>query len=253
MTWIADEAIRWSSRLTVQRIDLQTVGLEHLPRQGPVLLAARHYHHFWDGCALLAVVPRPMQVVVTLDWMTSPLGRAMMERLCHAAGWPVVGLNDPVLDARSRNGASERDQSAMSNALRQRQPLREALDLLRRDRALLIFPEAYPTLDPHGTPKTSDDALLPFRPGVLHLAALTERATGKRVPMVPVGLDYARGARWSLNIRLGEPRWYEPGRERTAQLQALEQDVRRLSGLPAGTGSQSDADLTTRRWRVSAS
>lgn len=137
----------------------------------------------------------------------------------------------------------------MSDALRQRAPLQEALDVLQRDRVLLIFPEAYPTLDPHGTPKTSDDAFLPFRPGVLHLAALGERIMGHRVPIVPVGLEYRHGARWTLRIRVGQPRWYEQGRNRATQLRAIEADVRRLSGLPAAASSPAKVAAANGRWR----
>lgn len=246
MTRIAEESIRWSARLAVQRIDLQSEGLEHLPRNGPVLLAARHYHHFWDGCALLAVVPRPMHVVVTLDWMTSPFARRVMTRLCQIVEWPVVErIGSPVTDR------DEGELAAANGAMRQRAPVRSALELLGRGRALLIFPEAYPTLDPHGTPKTRDDEFLPFRPGVLHLAALSERATGVRVPIVPVGLEYQREPRWSLRMRFGVPHWYEHGHDRITQLRTLEDDVRRLSGLQATAAAHEDFAMANGRWQGS--
>lgn len=249
VTWVTEEAIRWSARLAVQWIELEVEGLEQLPRQESVILAARHYHHFWDGCALLAVVPRPMHVVVTLDWMTSPLGRGVMDHLCRVVDWPVVGRSAP---SRDIHAALADGSLAMGDALRQREPLQEALDLLAKGRALLIFPEAYPTLDPHGTPKTRNDELLPFRPGVLHLAALTERASGSRVPIVPVGLEYRRGPRWSLRVRFGEPRWYEPGRGRATQLRELEAEVRRLSGLPPAATLPEEYALADGRWRGGA-
>jgi 1-acyl-sn-glycerol-3-phosphate acyltransferase len=251
VTWAAEAAIRWSARLAVRRIDLQTEGLENLPRQGPVLLAARHYHHFWDGCALLAAVPRPMHVVVTLDWMTSPFGRSVMARLCHAVDWPVVERT--ALPAGERHGASGWERSGANGAIRQRVPLRAALELLRRSRVLLIFPEAYPTVDPHGTPKTHDDEFLPFRPGVLRLAALSERETGVPVPIVPVGLEYQHGPRWSLRMRFGEPRWFEHGRDRVVQRQELEADVRRLSGLQTAAALPEGFALANGPWRGGAS
>ena len=56
-TRIADHAIRGACRLAARRIDLRVEGLEHLPATGPAIIAARHFHHFYDGCALVAVVP----------------------------------------------------------------------------------------------------------------------------------------------------------------------------------------------------
>jgi putative membrane protein len=250
VTWVAEEAIRWSARMAVQRIDLRSEGLENLPRHGPVLLAARHYHHFWDGCALLAAVPRPLHVVVTLDWMTSSSGRRVMTRLCQAVDWPVVERTaSPSGVSRE---ASAPASSRTNRAISQRAPVRSTLDLLGRNRAVLIFPEAYPTIDPHGTPKTREDEFLPFRPGVLHLAVLSARETGVRVPIVPVGLNYQRSPRWSLRMRFGEPHWYEHGRDRSAQLRNLEEAVRRLSGITARAAHPEDFALTTGWWPTGA-
>jgi 1-acyl-sn-glycerol-3-phosphate acyltransferase len=50
--------IRAFCRLAMRRADVRVEGLGHLPATGPAVIAARHFHHFYDGCALLAVVPR---------------------------------------------------------------------------------------------------------------------------------------------------------------------------------------------------
>ena len=42
--------------------DLTVEGDDYLPRQGPLIVAARHYHHLYDGVALMATVPRPMHI-----------------------------------------------------------------------------------------------------------------------------------------------------------------------------------------------
>ena len=46
-------------RLAARRLELTVQGLEHVPPAGPALIAARHFHHLYDGCALLAAIPRP--------------------------------------------------------------------------------------------------------------------------------------------------------------------------------------------------
>jgi hypothetical protein len=71
---------------------------------------------------------------------------------------------------------------------------------------------------------------------------------GRQVPIVPVGLEYRHGARWSVRIRLGEPRWYEQERDRAAQLRDLEADVRRLSGLPPAASSPVEVARVNGRW-----
>ena len=34
-----------------------------------VVLAARHYHHLFDGTSLLSTIGRPLRVMVALDWV----------------------------------------------------------------------------------------------------------------------------------------------------------------------------------------
>ena len=41
------------SLLVMRRVDLQVEGLDHIPATGPVMIAARHYHHLYDGPALI--------------------------------------------------------------------------------------------------------------------------------------------------------------------------------------------------------
>src|SRR5579875_52933 len=76
--------------IAVRRLDLHVEGLEHLPHKGPLLIASRHYHHLYDGCILLAVAPRPLHLLVALDWVTTRRDRGLMEWACRTARWPVV-------------------------------------------------------------------------------------------------------------------------------------------------------------------
>src|SRR5690348_8429903 len=102
-----------------------------------------------------------------------------------------------------------------------RQGYRQSLQLLRDGGLLLVFPEGYPTIDPEGPRERDPDGFRPFDAGFL---VLTKRA-GMPVPIVPVGLHYARlpGGRWSVWLRFGEPvidQW----------LAGIESSVRSLSG-----------------------
>ncbi len=66
-------SIRAASKGVVAKdLELSVDGLEHVPPTGPVLLVARHYHHLYDGCAVMATIPRQVQVLVGLDWIEQP-------------------------------------------------------------------------------------------------------------------------------------------------------------------------------------
>jgi putative membrane protein len=225
---LAGHAIRAVCRLAVRRIDLSVEGLEHLPATGPAIIAARHFHHFYDGCALVAFAPRPPRIVVTLDWLGHPAGLRVMRGACRLAGWPVV--------VRSETGGRQGGAPAARQQLLA--ATRTCVDLLRAGELLLVFPEGYPTIDPGFTPKTGDDAFLPFQPGFLRFAALAERAGSTRVPIVPTGLVYRRGNRWQVTVRFGRPVTVAPGVSARDQVAVIEEQVRTLSGLPRASAAE---------------
>ncbi len=95
-----------------------------------------------------------------------------------------------------------------------------------------MFPEGYPVIDPHGSPKTeTGERFLPFAPGVVRLAAMAERAGAGSIPLVPVGLDYRREndeSRWEITLRVGSA-MIRTGDDRTL-LADLEREIHLLSG-----------------------
>ncbi len=213
-------ALRFAARMVVRRkLDLTVSGMKHLPEKGPVILAARHYHHLHDGCAVVAAIPRPVHILVGLDWVDNPVGRRVMDAACAAARWPVV-LRRKALDAR----LSSEELRAL------RVSMQESLELLQDGRILLVFPEGYPTIDPSYTPKSDDSEFLPFQSGVVRLASAAG-ARGVRTPIVPVGFHYTRGERWTVQMNIGEPVFVESRSEEPAVLEALNREVRRLSGM----------------------
>jgi 1-acyl-sn-glycerol-3-phosphate acyltransferase len=220
-TRIADHAIQGTCRLAARRIDLRVEGLEHLPATGPAIIAARHFHHFYDGCALVAVVPRPLKIVVTLDWMENAAGLRLMRGACQIVNWPVVDRTD----SHALHGGAIATRRKLLLATR------ESVELLRAGQLVLVFPEGYPNIDPSFTPKTGDDAFLPFQPGFVRFAALAERDGITRVPIVPVGLEYQRGDRWRVTVRFGLPVTRLLEVDVRDQVCAIEEEVRRLSGL----------------------
>jgi 1-acyl-sn-glycerol-3-phosphate acyltransferase len=202
------------ARALVERnLDLHVTGVEHVPESGPAILVARHCHHLYDAAAILAAVPREVHILIAGDWLGNGFRLALMRRLAAAARWPMVW----------RRGSAWRLNRDGYNA---------SLELLEDSRVLLVFPEGCPIIDPRPSSRSEVDALLPFDPGVLVLA---ERARCE-VPLVPVGLAYARRAAgaWSVWLRFGAPyRHARVGRaKRRAALARLESAVRGLSTSP---------------------
>lgn len=200
-----------------RKVDVIIEDAHHLLATGPVVIAARHYHHLFDGAAFLASIPRPLHIVVTVDWAAAGIGRKGLEAACRAARWPAVVRPD---------AATEIDPSGERAILRR--AAKDAVSVLREGRVLLVFPEGYPTIDPNPTPKRADDEILPFRDGFARFARMAERSGVPSVPIVPAGLRYERGPRWRLTIRYGPA--VAASDDYRAVRAEIEAQVRRLSG-----------------------
>jgi len=88
---IAWPVIRGWCRWKVRRdLSLRIEGGRFVPRRGPALIVCNHYHHLYDGCALIAAIRRPVRIVVALDWAQDRRTRLLMEAACRAARWPVI-------------------------------------------------------------------------------------------------------------------------------------------------------------------
>jgi putative membrane protein len=214
MSWRSLQAI---SRLVMRRVDLQVEGLAHIPASGPVMIAARHYHHLYDGPALITAIPKHLHIVVALDWIKQRPLRGLMQRLCDQVEWPTVIRTDT-------HGAKP---SAESRALLRRAAT-QTVQMLRQGEIVVMFPEGYPNIDPSFTPKPDDEAFLPFQAGVVRLAALA--ATPERpVSIVPAGFCYRQGTRTAITLRFGMPIDIQRGDDLPQKLRQLEEAVTRLS------------------------
>jgi putative membrane protein len=194
-------------------------GVEDIPREGPVLIVARHYHHLLDGAVLLARVPRPVHIVVALDWARSAAQRRWMERLCALAQWPVI-LRPAAVSASGAYTTAE-------TAGYLRAGVRAAVAQLRAGHVVVVFPEGFPHVDPAPiagrAPRGAE--LLPFARGFRLIADLARRA-GAPAPIVPLGFRYARaGGRWSIEARFGAPLPAD------ADVATVERAVAALSGV----------------------
>jgi uncharacterized membrane protein/1-acyl-sn-glycerol-3-phosphate acyltransferase len=230
-----DSPVRFMSHLTVRtvsqmligrKVTLTVEGQEWVPAGGPVLIAARHFHHLYDGCALLSVIPRRLHLLVAPDWIRQRWLRALMECACSLLDWPIV------LRAERFTSSALAAQSAYSSSEVQRYLRRaviKTIQLLRSGEALVIFPEGYPTIDPVSTTKQDDDTLLPFHPGFARLVALAESDGDCRVAIIPAGLSYQRGECWHIRLRFGPPLFRQDFDDLDHLIQVAQERVRSLS------------------------
>ena len=203
-------------------------GLEHLPRSGPVLIVARHFHYFYDGYVLVRIVPRRLHIMVALDWLQSRMLRLLIEWACSLADWPIV-LRSELFSKHKKD-----DQWAYKH-VEARRYLRQMLlttrRLLRSGEILVMFPEGHPNIDPHPTPKPDLDAFLPFQPGFVKIAELAERDGKTHVAIIPTGFTYTleHDKPWHATVRFGSALFLSDFASTEQLLQAVEESVHALS------------------------
>jgi 1-acyl-sn-glycerol-3-phosphate acyltransferase len=218
--------------LACGRLKMNVTGLHHVPARGPAILVARHYHHLFDGVALHWAIARRIHLFVTVDWATDPFTRFFMEAIIRAAGWPVVLRADELARRAQSAGPQSRSKFTAADLSRyQRKAVQDSIALLREGRLLVIFPEGYPNIDPHYTPKIHAQEMLPFKSGFAAIAAAAEKRLGTSIPLVPVGIRYTVGARWTAHVSFGNPLSTGDFVSRETLVKKLEQDVAALSNV----------------------
>ena len=202
-------------------------GLEHIPRARPALIVGRHYHHLFDGLALFASVPRPFNVLVSLDWLKGPVTRWVMTQLTSFARWPVV-LRSEGLTRTGRRGRHTLFSAADVMGYRRR-ALRNSVQLLIERRLLVIFPEGYPNIDPTYTPKRDLAEFLPFKAGFVTIARAAEKRLREPLPIVPMGLRYRANGVYLAEVQFGKPVYRRDFRSAEELVKDIEIKVKQLS------------------------
>lgn len=235
---ISQRVIQNSSRMIARRNFTLTVeGNNYIPSHGPVLIAARHFHHLYDGCALLNAFPRRGHILVALDWVQPRWLRSLLELACRLVDWPIVLRRERLArpEIRSAYRVSEVQRYL-------RHAIADAVQLLQAGEMLIVFPEAYPVIDPHSTPKLDSRAILPFQSGFAYLAEIAERQGSDPVAIVPVGLNYVDVKRWQISLCCGPALFRHDFSDRTSLVQAVEERVRMLS-QPAQASTHTEESL----------
>ncbi len=78
--------------------------------------------------------------------------------------------------------------------------MKDSVRILRGGELLVVFPEAYPDIDPRNTSRTENNASLPFRQGFARLVEMVEKDGHTKVAIVPAGLSYTQQGRWNVTL-----------------------------------------------------
>ena len=178
-----DAALRRFARFVFGLVfrEVELVGAERMPANGPAIVIANHSNSIIDGGVLLAHLPRvPRFLAASTVWDYKPVAPFM-----NASGSVKVFRQQ---DGRAHEGSLE-DSFA------------EAAALLADGGVLAVFPEG----------RTHDDpALLPFKTGAARIAVFTQARHGPLdLPVVPLGIDYEvkNLFRTRVCLSFGAPVW----------------------------------------------
>ncbi|GAC1323262.1 MAG: hypothetical protein NVS2B16_04050 [Chloroflexota bacterium] len=229
--FVAVRAIRaWSRWFVARHMWVHIEGAEHVPRTGPVVIVSRHFHYAYDGVIYLAILPRVVRILVALDWAPNRSARTFMEFACRLAAWPVILREDRLRLASQTGEPRERTAYSVEESRRYAHlAFRAAVSLLRAGDLLVVFPEAYPVVDPIVTRRLPAAAFLPFRPGYLRLVQAAQRDGVARVCIVPAGLRYEMGPKPHVYVRFGPALTLDAGASIADTGRAIESAVYDLS------------------------
>ncbi len=230
--------------LAQRRLNLTVEGSDNLPASGATLIVARHFHHFYDGSLLVANSPRPVRIMVGLDWIQQRPLRSLMELACRSVSWPVILRRDGPAFA---NSSSVYEGNEMISYLRS--AVRESVSLLRSGEVLAVFPEAYPNIDPAGSRKPEAGDYLPFSNGFARLARMAEGDGTTKVSIVPVGfayeMDSPNAGKLNVTMRFGAAIEVSPDESTADLVRRAENEVRMLSRPSEIVSPVSERELVT--------
>jgi 1-acyl-sn-glycerol-3-phosphate acyltransferase len=217
------------------RLEVHAADTQYLPLDGPGLLIVRHYHHLFDGLALFAAIARPLHILASADWVQTKAGRWLLEWLARSARWPLILRSENLLPNTAPTLLPRSRMFSFDDVARyRRRALQESVQLLVEGRLLVVFPEGYPNIDPHFTPKPGPEDSMQFKSGFAVIVSAAEKRLGAAVPLVPAGLNYTFGDCATAYLRFGNSVYAKDFNRRVDLVRYLECQVTKLSfGVPA--------------------
>ncbi len=232
--------LRWTTGIALHWFysDIRIVGEEKIPASGPLLIAVNHQNALVDSLIVGWLVPRRIAMTAKATLTDNPF-IAILFRILHVV--PLRRVSD---EARKSSGLPV-DRSRNAEAFK------EILNLLRRNGAVLIFPEG----------KSHNEAgLEPLKTGLARLALQARDESAIRgLKILPLGLVFEDKGTPStiVGAHVGEviemDSW--PDRDHTKLTQEIADRLRAVSeeaGLPPQRLSSSKENNDVLRERVIA-
>ncbi len=167
---VASLGLRWYYR------DIEIVGLERVPAQGPVILVANHWNALVDALIIGTSVTRPVRLTAKATLLDNPATRLLLR---------AIG----VIPLRRASDEHPRGDAPVAEG-RNAQSFAALLDALDRGEVVLIFPEGR---------SHSEPSLAPLKTGCARIALMAQAERRiQHLPIIPIGLTFEdKGRPWS--------------------------------------------------------
>lgn len=185
------------------QFDVLIENRENIPKQGPVIIAARHFDGDNDPAVIYNLIDRPFYPIAATDYWSNHEVK-FFSWLFNKLGAFQVHRQDAIHNLHRKD-----------SGLKDLELLKLCKERLELNQAILIFPEAWPIIDSHYTPRDTEKELKEnqisdLREGIFILAKLFYRKNKIHVPIIPVGIYYYNIERQKHVIaRVGEAMFIE--------------------------------------------
>lgn len=154
-------------------------GKENIPKNGPVIFVANHPSTLMDPVIIATILDEPVHFLAAAEFMGKGWVTKFMQRFLNMI--PVYRPN-----------------TLPNEASKNADVFYKCFEHLGKDGAILIFPEGSSVTGPK---------LRPLKTGAVRIALGAEEVIGKKVKIVPVGLNYSNPHQFrsELYISIGQP------------------------------------------------
>ena len=207
LRWVAGVALRWYYR----RIDV--VGLERVPADAPLLIAANHPNQLVDAMLVAYALQRPVTFTGKAVLLDNPVARVMLRHL------PFVPLRRAGDERKASPAPATAGPGNAPDPARNADAFRAIVDALAAGGAVLVFPEGIS----HHRPQ-----LAPMKTGIARIALQARDDRGVRgLCILPVGLTFEQKEepRTRVLVEVGEPLAMDGWQSTDAPVDGLTRDV----------------------------
>ena len=211
--------IRFGGKVLIKgKYNIIEDGYENVPKDGPVVIAPRHFSGDFDPSLFYTLIQRRVFFLAATDWMKKGVEATVNKYIFKKLGAIPINRPDSIFEHANTNLLS-----AYKSIVR----------YLMLGQAIVVFPEGWPNIDSHYTPKKENDEEIEIRLGLFHFVDYVQKKKKIKVPIIPVGTKYVDHKRFRSDIivNFGRP-MYLPAKFDYAKYQALlQKEIKRLSHI----------------------